>query len=525
MKTRRLGSLVVVSLLLLRLGQGTNGGLPVQGQEPPGYFPETGHTIKGRFLAVWEQRGGLAQFGYPLDEEFPEVSELDGRPYTVQYFERAVFEYHPEYMGSPADVQLSLLGLYAYQTRYGGREAGEQHASTTNPRLFPETGHTLGGPFRAYWEQHGGLAQQGYPISDEFPERSALDGHTYMVQYFQRAVLEWHPENTGTPYAVLLQQLGRQRYQAKYGPPPPPPPAFSATANIRSVDLVSPDEGWAIAQDFPGPSFFLHYQQGRWTPLDYPSLNATCLSMISAAEGWALGAGRLLHYQTGHWYDEPSIGGPFYRVQLISAHEGWAVGGAVHAAYIMHLIGDHWAADLIAPGAHQAPLVDVDMLPTGEGWAVGGVLLHRPAPIRGELQPLLAWEEVPMPVDAVFHAVDMVSTEDGWAFGRMREDGATVLLHYRHGQWTQVPSPLAGDPTLRTTSVARVQMLAAEEGWAVGDHGVILHYSGGSWSLYPSPTTNALNDVAMLSRSDGWAVGERSTILHYQNGIWIPYRP
>ena len=66
----------------------------------------------------------------------------------------------------------------------------------------------MGGKFRAYWEQHGGLAQQGYPISDEFTEVSDLNGKPYTVQYFQRAVFELHPENAGTPYEVLLSQLG-----------------------------------------------------------------------------------------------------------------------------------------------------------------------------------------------------------------------------------------------------------------------------------------------------------------------------
>src|SRR5881227_2243848 len=75
-------------------------------------------------------------------------------------------------------------------------------------RTFNETGKTVSGRFLQYWEAHGGLAQQGYPISDEFTEVSALDGKRYTVQYFERAVFEWHPENAGTPYEVLLSQLG-----------------------------------------------------------------------------------------------------------------------------------------------------------------------------------------------------------------------------------------------------------------------------------------------------------------------------
>src|SRR5205085_1796566 len=123
-------------------------------------------------------------------------------------FERAVFEHHPE-SRPPYDVLLSLLGLYTYHQRYGPLPPGlallppapspgaptptprpyeRQRPSTDDPRFFPESGHTLGGPFRAYWENHGGLPQQGYPISDEFTAVSDLDGKPYTVQYFERAV-------------------------------------------------------------------------------------------------------------------------------------------------------------------------------------------------------------------------------------------------------------------------------------------------------------------------------------------------
>ncbi len=83
-------------------------------------------------------------------------------------------------------------------------------------RTFPETGHTVSGAFLTYWEAHGGLAQQGYPISDEFTETSALNGQPYTVQYFERSVFEWHPENQPT-YNVLLSQLGTFRYRLRYG--------------------------------------------------------------------------------------------------------------------------------------------------------------------------------------------------------------------------------------------------------------------------------------------------------------------
>jgi plastocyanin len=176
-------------------------------------FPETGKTVKGRFLEYWTQNGGLAQQGYPISDEMQEVSDTDGKQYTIQYFERAVFEMHPENQ-RPFDVLLSLLGNSYYKQKYPNG-APNQKASTTNARKFNETGKTLGGRFRQYWEANGGLAQQGFPISDEFQEKSELDGKTYTVQYFERAVFEMHPENKA-PFDVLLSQLGKFRFDQKY---------------------------------------------------------------------------------------------------------------------------------------------------------------------------------------------------------------------------------------------------------------------------------------------------------------------
>lgn len=78
---------------------------------PPGvtYFVQTGHTLGGIFHAYWRANGGLTTFGYPISEPFNEINAQDGQSYSVQYFERARFEYHPN---DPAahQVQLGHLG-------------------------------------------------------------------------------------------------------------------------------------------------------------------------------------------------------------------------------------------------------------------------------------------------------------------------------------------------------------------------------------------------------------------------------
>lgn len=74
------------------------------------FFSATGHSLSGQFLHYWQSHGGLAIYGYPLSEPFTEVNPTDGKSYTVQYFERARFEYHPENAGTAYVVELGQLG-------------------------------------------------------------------------------------------------------------------------------------------------------------------------------------------------------------------------------------------------------------------------------------------------------------------------------------------------------------------------------------------------------------------------------
>ena len=177
------------------------------------YFPPVQHTLRGVFLRYWTAHGGLPIFGYPLSEEFAETSPTDGRSYTVQYFERNRFEYHPEFAGTPNEVLLGLLG--AELTRGRGFPPGIPIADSATSVWFPQVQHTLGGVFYQYWQAHGGLAIFGYPISEEFPEVSTTDGQVHTVQYFQRNRFELHPEYAGTPNEVLLGLLGVDSLRAR----------------------------------------------------------------------------------------------------------------------------------------------------------------------------------------------------------------------------------------------------------------------------------------------------------------------
>ena len=95
--------------------QGINWqALPGDSAATPGcrFFRETQLSLCQPFLGYWERNGGLERFGFPLSRARPEM--LQGREYSVQYFERRRMELHPEHVGTPYEILLGLLGRDVY---------------------------------------------------------------------------------------------------------------------------------------------------------------------------------------------------------------------------------------------------------------------------------------------------------------------------------------------------------------------------------------------------------------------------
>ncbi len=184
------------------------------GQKPlPVYFPATKKTVSGHFLSYWQQNGGLATFGLPLDEARLEYNAAGKGYFLTQWFERARFEYHPENKGTPYEVLLGLLGSELCQKALHSDARFRPAQPINDPAhfiFFSQTGHNLGNGFLNYWQKNGGLARYGLPISEEHFELNPATGQQYIVQWFERARFEWHPENKGTQYEVLLGLLGTE---------------------------------------------------------------------------------------------------------------------------------------------------------------------------------------------------------------------------------------------------------------------------------------------------------------------------
>lgn len=180
--------------------------------EPDVRYFSNKHTLAGAFKDFWESHGGLAIFGMPISEKLEENGQ------TVQYFERAVLEYHTEYASTRSEVQPRLIGTNAAKDLAGQpafkrlADPGKTVQVPANAVYFGTTGHSLGGPFKAFWDTNGGLALLGYPISEPF-EVVSPDGTTRQVQYFERCRMDYFKENEDTPnsaYTIQLGLLGRE---------------------------------------------------------------------------------------------------------------------------------------------------------------------------------------------------------------------------------------------------------------------------------------------------------------------------
>lgn len=150
---------------------------------PPLYFSATGHNVVEPFASFFITHGGQARFGNPITEAFDD--SLTGL--KVQYFQKARLEWHPG-NPDPYKVQLGLLGQALKSPEAPLAVTDIPSPSDPGCQYFLETGHKTCFRFLEYWRANGGLDLFGYPIA-----RPGIEGGR-MVQYFQRARLEWHPE-------------------------------------------------------------------------------------------------------------------------------------------------------------------------------------------------------------------------------------------------------------------------------------------------------------------------------------------
>ena len=155
-----------------------------------------GLTVSGAWLEFVRGHGDLDNFGLPESNVI--TDPVTGQ--TVQYFQRAILEWHPE-NASSSQIEPRLLGDQLFPT--SDPPVAQSNAPAGPSEYFPVStdhptglGHfvadnTASGEaiyFKDYFDGHGGVAAFGYPKE----EPKLRNGR--WTQRFQAAVFEYHPE-------------------------------------------------------------------------------------------------------------------------------------------------------------------------------------------------------------------------------------------------------------------------------------------------------------------------------------------
>ncbi len=126
---------------------------------------------------------------------------------------------------------------------------------------FEETGHFVSGVFLDYFNKNGRLEIFGYPITEPFMDQGVR------VQYFQKARMEWHPENS-EPYKVQLGLLGDElRY--RHPPIPEPQPRsprrayFPQTGHTLAYAFLDYFKAHGEIDIFGYPITEMHFEDGK----------------------------------------------------------------------------------------------------------------------------------------------------------------------------------------------------------------------------------------------------------------------
>lgn len=176
---------------------------PVRAQSiGPLYFPATGHTLNDDvgFLSFWQAHNGEQLLGLPISET---LTDTNG---TLQYFERGRLQQSPNASGT-AIVSAGPVAREYVAALYRTFPAAPARPEQIGMRYFKETTHTIREPFLTFWEENGGLALFGAPISEPIWEMT--NAGQRQVQYFANVRLERDASMAGTLTEISVSDLGR----------------------------------------------------------------------------------------------------------------------------------------------------------------------------------------------------------------------------------------------------------------------------------------------------------------------------
>ena len=358
-----------------------------------------------------------------------------------------------------------------------------------------------------------------------------------------------------------------------------------AYAEFGALDMVSPDEGWAVGAIVGDPktpqygseySLILHYTHCAWTPkyTTPPGSGLSGISMGSASDGWVVGSKKSgepfalhitnnsLRFVTPPPGADILHGGIYTSVRMLSADEGWITFNRMKdrngflTTGLLHLSNGHWS-EVDTP----FPVAEV-VLPVGpdEAWVAGSASTQQEELVLYHYRSG-TWTKAAAPAGITVYAMRMVSPNDIWASGQMERGSSGVIgavLHYDGSEWRQVSVGASGHPQ-------DVEAFGLGTAWAFTRYepsvttgytpppfvfdsptiSSVQYQRDGVWSQVKWPFNNLtrIGAITRVSSDEYWAIGysdvtnwtptgdgsytgsghEVDVLLYFANGAWHEY--
>ena len=325
-----------------------------------------------------------------------------------------------------------------------------------------------------------------------------------------------------TLVALVTLGLAASPLSALVAPPTPAPPAPT------EEDVIpGPFGQWGLVEDalraVPRPRLgaralnpYVQPAAGedscqRW-PYGSPDQNFGYLSDVQwtpaspgvPAQAWAVGfdlmtyRGLAMRWDGSAWQRTPLPAGAglISKVSPLSVNDVWAAGES-----FIHWDGTAWSIAGSLESGEADTVLTLQMLSPTLGFAgtfAGYTYTWDGATwTRGE-------KISPFDVQALY----MFDAQNGWAVGQQG-----VLLRCHNGEWSRVYSPVSHH-------LLGITFVSPDNGWIVGTRGTFLHWDGRAWTPVSVPEASATLAVAMRSATDGWAVGELGKVFRWDGHTW-----
>jgi len=275
------------------------------------------------------------------------------------------------------------------------------------------------------------------------------------------------------------------------------PGTWGVQSTISGFDLYGIDvlsENFAVAVGESGKVYF--YDGSIWSEQETMATETLRgVAVISETDIYVVGDEGVFHYNGTIW-NQPPGGAPTticYSIDQVSASDIWI--GADNSA-VWHFDGTNWTESVLSTSSY---ISDIQINDAQTGWAVNY--------ISGEVYHYngVAWS---LSADLISFAsgIKVFSSTDIWVV-RVGGSYPYGIAHW-NGSGATYHSNINYD-------WLAVDGLSPSDVWFLGEYGYIRHWDGDAVTDFISPTSNNLNAVKMITTEDGWAVGDNGVVLRY----------